>query len=380
MIVDTERVEYQVINTLDGLAGIKHEWDRLVASSDSFHPSVFPGAAMSWLSNFGEAQGDKLHILAFWDAKSHLRGVIPWAEVSYGWKKISLIQTLRPVGRVTQKRPMVMEIRPGPIIETGWEPKVAAALLRIIDNNRRHTFMDLSGAVLNLFGNEWVDNENRKRAYENTVFYFPMPANHEEIEARFSRNMRKSLRQRDHKLGRKGVRLDLSIYEKPHQVIHRLNDFFRLHKARATMGKGPKHQDYYPTMAHQNYLLELAQTLPPGVMRLAAGTIGGEIHAARIIFVFNDWLYLYDTGFNPEYRHEGIMQSLNVALVKEFLGEPNIKKVSLSVGWDDNKGRWKPEELPFYRYRFVPPHPHTQRLYRLFQMLESLKSRSIKQS
>jgi hypothetical protein len=105
--------------------------------------------------------------------------------------------------------------------------------------------------------------------------------------------------------------------------------------------------------------------------------INGKVEAIRVFFVVNGWAYLYDSGFNPAYSKYGIMQSLNINIMTHLIQDPSITHINLSVGLDENKMRWQPEERIIYKLRMIPPNWKAALLFRLATLAGYLRNNPV---
>jgi CelD/BcsL family acetyltransferase involved in cellulose biosynthesis len=74
--------------------------------------------------------------------------------------------------------------------------------------------------------------------------------------------------------------------------------------------------------------------------------VNGKLAAIRLAFVLDDELYLYFSGFDPEWRKYGVMTTLVVEIMKWAI-ENKFALLNLSTGKDLSKLRWKPREIIF---------------------------------
>src|SRR5262249_2517553 len=74
--------------------------------------------------------------------------------------------------------------------------------------------------------------------------------------------------------------------------------------------------------------------------------VSGRVVATRLAFLYGDELYLYFSGYEPDYGKYSVMTTL-VAEVLRWCFEQRIRLVNLSPGADVSKTRWSPDELKF---------------------------------
>lgn len=75
--------------------------------------------------------------------------------------------------------------------------------------------------------------------------------------------------------------------------------------------------------------------------------INEKVVATRIAFQLDKDLYLYFSGFDPDWRKYGVMTTLTSETIKWAI-ENGFKRVNLSTGNDLGKTRWRPLEILYY--------------------------------
>jgi Acetyltransferase (GNAT) domain len=76
--------------------------------------------------------------------------------------------------------------------------------------------------------------------------------------------------------------------------------------------------------------------------------IRGEVVAARVGFIVEDSLYLYFSGFDPQWGDYGVMTTTLVEALK-YAQQQQIKTVNFSTGSDTSKSRWGVREVQVAR-------------------------------
>jgi CelD/BcsL family acetyltransferase involved in cellulose biosynthesis len=73
--------------------------------------------------------------------------------------------------------------------------------------------------------------------------------------------------------------------------------------------------------------------------------IAGQVVASRIGFIVSGSLYLYYSGFDPEWSKYSVMTTAVAEAIKYAI-EQGLKTVNLSPGNDISKTRWGPRAVP----------------------------------
>ena len=103
----------------------------------------------------------------------------------------------------------------------------------------------------------------------------------------------------------------------------------------------------FSTPELQNFLFSVCDALAArGAVRVFQLVIGGTVVASRIGFVVHDSLYLYYSGFDPEWAGYSVMTTVVAESIKYAISS-GLKTVNLSTGTDVSKTRWSPRALPY---------------------------------
>jgi len=131
---------------------------------------------------------------------------------------------------------------------------------------------------------------------------------------------------------------------KPEEVDAALNNFFRLHRARAELNDTVPHSDNFQRARSRNFLRDYARRMAQrDQLRIFQIEIGGRVIASRIGFVLGEEIYLYYSGYSPSWGKFSVMTTLTAESIKWAL-ERQFKIVNLSTGSDYAKARWRPTE------------------------------------
>src|SRR6185437_12384817 len=74
--------------------------------------------------------------------------------------------------------------------------------------------------------------------------------------------------------------------------------------------------------------------------------VGSQIVAMRIGFVVGDSLYLYYSGFDPQWSRYGVMTTTVAEAIKYAIAQ-GLKTVNLSPSLDMSKARWSPRQVDY---------------------------------
>jgi CelD/BcsL family acetyltransferase involved in cellulose biosynthesis len=196
----------------------------------------------------------------------------------------------------------------------------------------------------------WLNGQGRTQ-WEAPVldYWVRLPATWEEFRSSRHRNIKESLRKCYNSLKREGHTFRLLVVEDPAHTRSALQRFFELHAARAihtarTAAQAPlRHPDYFAMEPAREFLHEYcAASATRGELRIFQLEIGGAIVATRIGFLLGRELYMYYSGYLPEWGRYSVMTTLLAEALKWAIAQ-RLEIVNLSVGRDNSKLRWSPE-------------------------------------
>ncbi|MBV9825878.1 MAG: GNAT family N-acetyltransferase [Alphaproteobacteria bacterium] len=325
---------------IDRIAG---EWCRLEASLTPRLPFATPLwnklwwrhlRARSWLVR------DEFLVHAVRDASGRLIAVAP------------LMMTHRPAGgllRVRELRffgadPNITEIR-GLICRAEHQPFVARALA------------ELGGA----FGYDWFHWDGLSSAAldelrgatrmvdegQGSAFVLDLPSSWAAFRETLPRNIKEALRKGHNSLQRSGHRYRLRVIDGSGGLDDALTRFFAMHAARANAAVAVRHRDVFADPAARRFITEYARHMAAlNQLRLFELEIDGVSRAARLGFLFDDELYLYYSGYEPEWGRFSVMTTALAEIIKWAI-DRNLRLVNLSTGSDVSKTRWRPREVVY---------------------------------
>jgi CelD/BcsL family acetyltransferase involved in cellulose biosynthesis len=91
-----------------------------------------------------------------------------------------------------------------------------------------------------------------------------------------------------------------------------------------------------------------------GTLRIFSLKIGDRTAAMRVGFVLGDSLYLYYSGYDPDFAKYSVMTTAVAEAIKYAIDQRFVT-VNLSTGNDVSKTRWSPDEFVFRQASIVSP-------------------------
>jgi CelD/BcsL family acetyltransferase involved in cellulose biosynthesis len=200
-----------------------------------------------------------------------------------------------------------------------------------------------------------------------------LPSTWQEFRATRKRNIKESLRKCYNSLKRGGYSFIFRVVTLPEEVPAALERFFALHAARASADFVVQHPNYFATAPTRAFLSEYVHKMAErGQLRIFELHIDNHIVATRIGFAFGKELYLYYSGYLPEWAAYSVMTTV-VAESLQWAIRNGFTTVNLSSGKDVSKLRWGPDEVIFNEYVQLAPGWPNRLFYRTYRSAVSLR-------
>jgi len=209
---------------------------------------------------------------------------------------------------------------------SGWDSMLLSGLPRDLDLGGLERSPDF----------EWVG--------ETADYRLTLPTSWDAFRSALPRNIKESLRKCYNSLKRDGLDFRLEVAEREDAVGPALDRFFELHAARARLRDTIIHNDAFATPEAREFLRDVCRRFAArDALRIFQLVIGGKVVAIRIGFVAGDTLYLYYSGYAPEFAQYSVMTT-TVAEAIQYGIKHGFSRINLSTGKDVSKARWDPTE------------------------------------
>ncbi|MGC3982252.1 MAG: GNAT family N-acetyltransferase [Steroidobacteraceae bacterium] len=186
-------------------------------------------------------------------------------------------------------------------------------------------------------------------------FYLNMLPTWAEFKTSLSRNIKESLRKCYNAPKREGLEFDFTTIDDASQADAAVAEFLRLHNQRSQATDTISHADVFRNESSQQFLFDVCRRFAKrGHLRVFQLKHQGAVIACRIGFVMGDSLYLYYSGYNPDYSKYSVMTTTVAEAIQYAIGQ-GFKTVNLSTGRDVSKERWSPEEIMYQELEVASP-------------------------
>jgi CelD/BcsL family acetyltransferase involved in cellulose biosynthesis len=333
------------VDQVDSFEALEAEWEALDATTVPRLPFTGPLWNRLWWQHFKEDRSfvrDSLRLYAIRDQARVLKAVAPMMlteRPAVGPLRARMLQFLGADPNVTEVR--------GLICAPADESAATDALLEYLERHGRDWDWLFFGGIRQAgdafrvvgqrVGIEW--------GREVPDYLLTMPADWELFKAGLGRNIKESLRKCYNSLKRDNLEFKFNVLVSPEQIDGGLDHFLRLHAARASATDTITHRDVFESGHAREFLRDyLKHAAARGTARIFQLEISGKVVATRLAFVVGEALYLYFSGFDPEWGKYSVMTT-TVAEALKWAIDNKFATVNLSPGNDVSKTRWNPTEV-----------------------------------
>jgi CelD/BcsL family acetyltransferase involved in cellulose biosynthesis len=179
-------------------------------------------------------------------------------------------------------------------------------------------------------------------------YFVRLPASWAELHSRITGNFRRNMRKQREFFDLDGHTYQVRVIDHPADMRGALNALFDLHTLRAQAGSmDVRHPDRFANSINRQFVTEYAVSMAScskaHIFELVLGT---KPVASQLTFTMGKDLWLYASGFDPNWRRYGVMTMLTIEVMQWAL-RANYEVVNLSCGHDRGKSRWRPSEITF---------------------------------
>jgi CelD/BcsL family acetyltransferase involved in cellulose biosynthesis len=353
-------IQPNLITREEDFLDLEREWKDLLPRTAADNIFLTWEWVSTWWEVFGESK--QPHILTFRD-NNKLVGILPCYMWSRPLLRLGKIRELRFIGTGETVRSEYLDLICLPDRRKECLEKLAELILRDRDWDIA-VFRDLlENSVLGkFFPGRFKDCETINR---EPCYFVEIPPDFETylkgIDSRTRRNIRNRRRnlERDFRLEYHRLRPDESLEEW-------MAEFKRLHAARLEQrGLPSKFSDPRYSRFHE----KIARAFQSSGQLFAADLqLDGQMVAGRYNFLYNGTVYDYQTGYNPEFGRQGVMQAL-ISYMIEDCSADQIGKFDFLAGDEDYKRHFANAESEISSRRIVN-RTFRGRFYRLARRLK----------
>jgi CelD/BcsL family acetyltransferase involved in cellulose biosynthesis len=352
----------------DAFSALEREWRELeVASGVPF--ASFDWAQAWWQHLRGEKLGvrDSLSLRTIRGSDGKLVAVAPMVISRRPSVGPICVRQLQFIGA----DPNITELR-GVVAAPGFRASAYRALVaHALDNPEAWDTLQLHGVPMDLdlqgLAEGLAASPDFEWGRETSEFQLPLPDSWETFRTGLPRNIKESLRKCYNSLKRAGLGFRLEVISEPGEVERALERFYRLHAARAARSDTVLHANVFEAPESKRFLNDVCQRFARrGNLRIFQLIVGEQVAAMRVGFVVGPTLYLYFSGYEPEFAQYGVMTTTVAEAIKYAIAG-GFERVHLSPGNDVSKTRWRPTLSATRQATLVAPSARAQLTHRMYK-------------
>ena len=160
----------------------------------------------------------------------------------------------------------------------------------------------------------------------------------------------------------------MEIVSEPHKVRAAVDEFLRLHYARAIREDTVSHPNVFSTELSRAFLFDICERFARrDSLRIFQLKLRNEVVATRIGFACQDALYLYFSGYEPALAKYSVMTRVIAEAIQSAIRE-GFRTVNLSTGNDLSKLRWSPQETIYDEALLISRSRRSAIAYNAYQL------------
>jgi CelD/BcsL family acetyltransferase involved in cellulose biosynthesis len=332
----------ETIRTVTDIAALRADYDRLNRVASNTLPFALHEWHVAWCEHFLNCNPRIQEQPLFYvvrNAERECVAIVPFVICK---------RTLGPLNMVSVNflgaDPAITEIR-APLIEPGYEEITAHAVQDQLAKDGAWDWVDWTD-VSDAFGNS-LNTQQLHWQPGLLAYVLDLPATWPEFRSGLKRNIRESLRHCYNSLKRDGHAFESIVIDRQEDMGEALDEFLRLHLMRANYKTSVMHPDRFSSKVSRDFLYSVCRQLAArGAVRIFQLRIASKIVATRIGFVVGDSLYLYYSGFDPQWARYSVMTTTVAEAIKYAIAQ-GLTTVNLSPAKDVSKTRWGPREISY---------------------------------
>ncbi|TDU31263.1 CelD/BcsL family acetyltransferase involved in cellulose biosynthesis [Panacagrimonas perspica] len=332
----------ETITEAAALEGLAREWEILESGIEPRTPFRSVQWHIFWWKHFGDdstAVRDELRIVVLRDEANRLVGIAPMMRTCRPGRPPHLVRELQFFG----SDPYVTEVR-GPICRVPDQARVLEALDKEFQSRRSEWDWIQWCGINRAGGGRQVLERSGSMVWRESVeeFHLKMPQSWEEFRFTLSRNTKESIRKCYNSLKRDGHEFTFRVVTDPSQSGDALDRFLDLHERRSRAKGMVRHANVFASTVARAFLLDYGGYMAArGGLCVFEVLIADRVIATRVGFKMGDSIFLYFSGYAPEWSKYSVMTTVVVETLRWCIDQ-GIKTVHLSTGRDLSKLRWGP--------------------------------------
>ena len=340
-------MEFKRYNTFDALASYQEDWNHILQSSASHVPFLTFGYLKTWWETRGggEWPEDSLLVLAAAFEEDELVGVAPLFQAENVLGKPALMF----VGAIEVSDFLDFIVTP-----ENLQPFISGLMDFLLKEDLpRWDLLDLVNIIEELPTLAVLKKEADHRSWShNQVIlqpapYIPLPGNFDQYLAGIDKKQRHEIRRKLRNVEQDLAESELYITEEPEKLEADVDAFLDM------MAQDPHKREFLTETMRQHLHNTARFALENGWLQLAFFTLDGNKAAANMSFNYNHRLWLYNSGWDWEYREYSPGWILIAYLIR-WASENGVEEFDFMRGDEPYKYKFGGVDRHVFRVTLMP--------------------------
>jgi len=349
------------ISTQNEFIKLKEDWTPLLKKSRG--DTLF--LTWEWMYTWWECfQGNRqLFILAIYDESKKMIGIAPLYINKKRLGGIPVLKYIKFLGTLP-----ISSDHLDFIISKGAERKVLWAIIEYLFQENRWDYCLLTNIPATSLTGRLLKDIMGNRPFQSEISqvcpYIPLPDQIEEFYSSLSSNMRNTIKRRRRNLQKNYNSFEFVTYENSDDIDDAMERLFKLHERK---WKAVKHEGNFARNNVRDFHKKIAGTfLNSDMLRLYFLRVQGKDVAALYTFKYNNKLFYYQGGWDPEMSKDRVGSILTNLVIEDAINK-GYSEYDFLRGTEDYKTRLtnkKREEMDIFI-----SNSFNSRIYLLFKNL-----------
>jgi CelD/BcsL family acetyltransferase involved in cellulose biosynthesis len=333
------------VSTQNEFAKLKGDWAALLKRSKS--DTVF--LTWEWMYTWWECFQENKHlfILAVHDENEKLVGIAPLCRDKKKICGIPVLNYIRFLGTMP-----VSSDHLDFIFYQGREKEALETMVEYLFQENTWDMCLLSNIPTSSLTGKLLKEIMGNRPFQSEISqvcpYIPLPTRIEEFHSSLSKNMRNKIKKRRRNLHKKYNGFEFVIWESPDEIDRAMERLFELHKKRWMV---MKKKGSFARNDVRNFHKKIAGIFfNSDMLRLYFFRVQGKEVAAEYTFKYNNKLFSYQSGWNPDWSKDNVSNILTSLIIEDAIVN-GYSEYDFLRGMEDYKTRLtnkKREEIDIF--------------------------------
>ena len=333
------------VSTQNKFSKLKGDWTTLLKKSKS--DTVF--LTWEWMYTWWECfkENKQLFVLTVYDENKNLVGIAPLCMDKKKIGSITVLHYLRFLG--------TMPISSDHLDFILYQDRERDVLETIVEYLLKENTWDLcllSNIPTSSLTGKLLKEIMEQRPFQSEISqvcpYIPLPTRIEEFHASLSGNTRNTIKRRRRNLQKKYNSLEFVTWENPDDIDNAMERLFKLHQKRWMV---VKHKGNLARNKVRKFHKKIARIfLNSDMLRLYFLRVQGKDVAALYTFKYNNKLFYYQGGWDPELSGDNVGSILTILVIENAINN-GYSEYDFLRGTEDYKTRLtnkKREEIDIF--------------------------------